>query len=387
MVSLPTLTRHARARQLVTDDWRFALVLGGGGLRGLAHVGALRALEERDLRPVEVVGSSIGALIAATWAAGFTVDEMEAIALSLRRRDVFAIAHADMAFKRMHSPALYKAEPLDELVTSLLGELTFRELPKKLIVGAVDINSGQQVFFGLPGLDHVRVADAVFASCALPGFFPPREIDGRHWVDAAVVDSLPVRLAGARGHHGVIAVDVGTVNMLRTDVHQEGFASVSARALEIVMRQAMEWHLSEWSRPPLLLVQPHVEHIPMFSFDHTRELVNEGRRATIAALDQGFAPVQGGLSGIYPKRRVRLSVLRERCIGCGACVGLAPAGLFHMDESGKAVATSEPCEWSPMDGGFIRHCPTYAITANPVEDPAGRLATPGASTGTARGSA
>ena len=393
MDPMATLTRHAPQRQLLMSAPRtLALVLGGGGLRGLAHVGALRALEERGMVPGEIVGSSIGALIGATWAAGFTVRELEAIALSLQRRDVFAIARADMAFKRMRSPALYKAEPLEELITSVLGDLTFKDLPRRLIVAAVEINSGMQIFWGLPGLEHVRVSDAVFASCALPGFFPPREIDGRHWVDAAVVDNLPVRLAAARGHDAIVAVDVGAINVLRTDAHAEGFAAVSARALEIVMRQAMEWHLSGWTGPPLLLVQPRVEHVPMFSFEHTRELISEGYRATIQALDQGGAALATAPGGIFPRRRLRLGVERDRCIGCGACVALAPQGYFTLDGDGKARARQEPVEWSPMDGGFIRHCPTYAITAHPVEQPAPGPARPpapsaigGGSRGTGRG--
>jgi NTE family protein len=361
-------------------EWRFALVLGGGGLRGLATVGAMRALESRGLVPDEVIGSSIGALVAATWAAGFTIREMESIALSLRRRDVFAMARADMALKRMRSPSLYKAEPLEELVTGLLGDTTFRELPRKVIVGSVEINSGTQIFWGLPGLDHVRVADAVFASCALPGFFPPREIDGRYWVDGAVVDNLPVRLAASHGLDAIVAVDVGSVSVQRSDTHQEGFAAVSARALEIVMRQTMEWHLGEWTGPPMLLVQPRVAHVPMFSFNHTPELLSEGHRATETALERGYDALRRATGGIFPRRQIQLRVLRERCIGCGACVALAPAGYFRMAD-GKAVAREEPCEWSPIDGGFIRHCPTCAITADPVG--AERASTSGASTGTA----
>ena len=178
----------------MSDDLRFALVLGGGGIRGLAHVGALQELAARGLEPAEVIGSSIGALVGAAWAFGYSLPELEAIALSMRRRDIFAIAHTDMAFKRMHAPALYHAEPLTNLVTGLFGDATFADLPRRLIVGSVEINSGMQMYWGLPGLTHVRVADAVYASCALPGFFPPREIDGRFYVDGALVDNLPVRL-------------------------------------------------------------------------------------------------------------------------------------------------------------------------------------------------
>jgi NTE family protein len=361
---------------------RFALVLGGGGLRGLAHVGAIQELERRAWDPAEVIGCSIGALVAATWAAGFSMAEMESIALSLRRHDIFAIAHRDMAFKRMRAPALYKAEPLQNLVYGLLGDTTFAELPRKLIVAAVEINSGMLVYWGLPGLDHVKVADAVIASCSLPGFFPPREIEGRFWVDAALVDNLPVRLAGSRGHQAVVAVDVGSASVLRADIQDGGFAMVSARALEIVFQQATERNLTAWTAPPMLLVQPRVEHVPMFSFAHTREMINEGRRAMAVAMDLAADRVARASGGIFPTRLVQLGVLRERCIGCGACLSLAPPGTFTIDAEGKAVAKAEPCDWSSVDGAYIRHCPTYAITAHPVRE-AAPASTGGGSTGTA----
>ena len=84
----------------------FTLVLSGGGLKGLAHIGVLKALEERGMRPSLIVGSSMGSMVAGAWAAGMTLDEMERRALALLRRDVFRVAHVDMALKRMHAPAL-----------------------------------------------------------------------------------------------------------------------------------------------------------------------------------------------------------------------------------------------------------------------------------------
>lgn len=365
----------------MSAGWRFALVLGGGGMRGIAHVGALRALEERDWIPADIIGTSIGALVAAAWATGFTIRELEEIALDIKRRDIFAIAHRDMALKRMRSPALYRTAPLEELVRGLVGDATFRELPRRLLVSSVDINSGTQVFWGLPGLQDERVADAVIASCALPGFFAPREIAGRYFVDGAMVDNLPARLGAARGADAVVAVDVGSTSVLRADTQEQGFAAVSARASEIVFTQVTECHLEHWTRPPLLLVQPRVEHMPMFSFGHSRELMDEGHRATRVALAQAGDAVRAATGGVFPRRRVQVRVIRERCIGCGACVGFAP-DVFRMDQSGKAVGPEAPVEWSPIDGGFIRHCPTYAITARPAPQAAG-ASTAGESRGTA----
>jgi len=362
--------------------WRFALVLGGGGTKGLAHVGVLRALEERGWIPDVIVGNSIGALIGAAWAVDFTMAELEAVALSMTRHDVFAIARGEMATRRFRAPGLYKDEPLEMLLRGFLGDTTFDQLTRRLVVASVDINCGMVTYWGLPGLRSVSVADAVFASCALPGFFAPREIDGRFLVDGALADNLPVGVAAGQNVDGLVAVDVGSSSALRAEVQESGFAAVFARASEIVFHQMMENRLSSWSGPPMLLVQPRVEHVPMLSFGHNRELIEEGYRATCAALDQAGEEVRHAAGGIYPRRLVEVAVDRARCIGCGACVVLGPPGTFRMDEAGKAVGPAEPQDWSPISGGFIRHCPTYAITAHPARaarDPKG-----GASTGIAR---
>src|SRR5436853_551207 len=256
----------------VKSDTRFILVLGGGGMKGLAHIGVLQALTERGLLPTHIVGTSVGALVGAAWSAGHSVAELREIAVALRRKDIFAVAHADMAFKRMRSPALFRREPLDTLLERLVGDITFQQLDHPLVVNTVDVNSGMQVFWGLEGLDDITVREAVFASCALPGFLPPREIRGRFYVDGAALD-----------------------------------------------------HPNEWPRP--------------------------------------------GDAGVYPKRSVIVRVQRERCIGCGACLVQAPPGMFVLDAQGKAVVTRPEQEWSPVDGEFIRHCPTYAISARPAAAP------------------
>ena len=118
----------------------------------------------------------MGSLVAAAWATGMPIGEMTERGLRVKRRDIFQVAHVDMALKRMQSPAVYRREPLDNLIQSLAGDRTFEDLDRPLLVNTVELNSGAQVLWGLPGLRKVRVADAVFASCALPGILPPREI-------------------------------------------------------------------------------------------------------------------------------------------------------------------------------------------------------------------
>src|SRR5439155_1335834 len=353
----------------VNNQTQFTLVLGGGGMKGVAHVGVLQALTERGLVPSQIVGSSVGALVGAAWSAGKSIAELHEIAVGLVRKDIFAVAHADMAFKRMRSPALFRREPLDTLLQRLVGDLTFQDLRNRLIVNTVDLNSGMQVFWGLDGLDEVPVKDAVFASCALPGYLPPREIRGRFYMDGATVDNLPVGTARILGSDVIVAVDVSASNALRADTQDEGFASVFARAAEIAMQTILELRLREWTTPPIYYIHPRVEHISAFDFDHLREVVEEGYRATVAALDQPEEWPGSSDTGVHPRRPVSVRVQRERCIGCGACLVQAPPGMFVLDAEGKAVVTRPDQEWSPIDGEFIRHCPTYAISARPAAEP------------------
>jgi ferredoxin len=83
--------------------------------------------------------------------------------------------------------------------------------------------------------------------------------------------------------------------------------------------------------------------------------------------------------GIYPKRRIDLSVDRAKCIGCGLCVALAPR-LMALDSEGKAYATCSPLEWSPADGDFVHQCPTAAIVVRPERRKAKRVSGKRAST-------
>ncbi|PYP41731.1 MAG: hypothetical protein DMD43_05485 [Gemmatimonadetes bacterium] len=347
---------------------QFNLVLGGGGLKGLAHIGVLDALEERGLVPSGIVGCSMGALIAAAWATGMSLTEMEDRALAVTRKDVFRIAHLDMAMKRMLSPAIYRREPLDNLISGIVGNPIFRDLPRRLVVNTVDLNTGQQVLWGLPGLDEARVADAVFASCALPGILPPRQILGRVCVDGAVIENLPVRAALALSPAPIIAVDVGGARVERSGVERKGFVSTYSRGLEIVMQTLAGEDLRDWDGPPVILVRPRVERVSMFAFNRTPFLITEGYRALNEVLDLLPADFAELPAGILPQREMVVRVERKRCVGCGACAARAP-DIFTMGVDRIAVVRAERQWWSPMGDYLLTACPTRAITAEPYSPP------------------
>jgi len=343
---------------------RVALVLGGGGLKGFAHIGVLRALEERGIRPAVIAGTSIGALIGASYVRGTPVAKMEEHALSLRKPDLFRIDHMGMVMRRMLAPSLYLEQPLQDIVDRLAPEGTFRDLPLPLLVNTVDLERGSQVTWGLPGLQHVRVADAVYASCALPGFFPPRVLDGRTCVDGGVMENMPA-LVASRDVDAVIAVDVGSTSLTAARrIREKGFAAIFMRSAQVMMKSLQQMQLAAWSGPPLLLVRPAVWKYNWFSFAHTRTMIDAGYQAACEALD-GVGETLYTAGGVYPRRQVEVLVDRERCVGCGICATQAP-DVMQM-EGDKAAALSGPLEWSRADGAFVTECPVQAISVMSID--------------------
>jgi NTE family protein len=356
---------------------RIALVLGGGGLKGFAHIGVLRALEERGIVPDVYAGTSIGALISASYLNGASVELLQERALSLRRKDLFRINHFGMLLERMRSPSIYLAEPLRELVEMSLPEGTFEDLPRPLLVNTVDLDRGARVVWGLPGLRHVSVRDAVYASCALPGFFPPGKVSDRTCIDGGVVDNLPVSMA-AQFADLILAVDVGSSDASQKEpAEDQGFATIYMRAATMMMHALQQYPLERWQGPPMVLVRPRVNDANWLSFTDTEANVEAGYAAAKLALTR-FDSYWERPGSVFPRRRVQVEVDVAKCVGCGTCVALAPT-VMGLDASGKAFARTRVVEWSPADGGFVHECPTFAISAtnvdrrganNPSEQPA-----------------
>jgi NTE family protein len=353
----PTATRASLPPKL-------ALVLGGGGLKGFAHIGVLKAFHERGIRPSVVAGTSIGALIAAAYASGMPIDEMIRRAVRLRKKDLFRINHVAMVTKRMLSPALYLSAPLQALVDEIVPAGTFRDLTMPLLVNTVDLESASQVLFGLPGLQDVSVRSAVYASCALPGFFPPGMIDGRTCADGGIADNVPA-LASSHGMDAIIAVDVGSTNIARARrIREKGFAAIYIRAAQIMMKSLQSLQLSSWTGPPLLLIRPAVWHFNWFTFAHVERIIELGYEAANETLDRVGTSLL--LGGVWPRRLVEVSVDRAKCTGCTLCATLAPQ-MMSMDLDGKAQVLHSPVEWSRADGDFVHQCPTEAIAVHALD--------------------
>lgn len=342
------------------------LVMGGGGLKGFAHLGVLRALEEHNIKPVVYSGASIGALLAAAYVLGHPLDDLIHRAETLKRSQLFRLNRMAMVFERFRARSVYDEAPLRELINGVIPEgLTFNDVEHPLLVSTVDAELGTQVVWGLPGLKDVQIRDAVYASCALPGAFPPGEVGGRTCVDGGVIDNLPVAIT-ALNCDSLVAVDVGNSDLSDPQpVAGLGFFSVYMRAATIMMHSLQEVPLTHWRGPPMILIRPRITHFGWFPFDETKALIEEGYKSACEALEhlEAWGSAKGG---VFPRRAVQVDVDQDKCTGCGMCVALAPA-LMHLDRNNKAYCTMRVVHWSPADGDFVRTCPTSAIVTRRIE--------------------
>lgn len=159
------------------------LALGGGGIRGVAHIGVLRALERHGFTVKAIAGTSAGGLVGALYAAGKTPDELESVITNLDQKKLFTRDKQD-------GPALLGINGLVVLLTELLGDCSFADLKIPFACTAVDTMTGRQVI-----LHEGGVLQAVAATVAVPGVFPPVKLNGFTLIDGGVLDPVPVRLA------------------------------------------------------------------------------------------------------------------------------------------------------------------------------------------------
>ena len=262
------------------------LVLGGGGVKGMTHAGAWRALVEAGVKISEVVGTSIGALVGACLAAGQGFDELSEAAMALRKADIVLLNRWALLINGIRQTSIFQREPLQGYIESVLPVTRFDELNLPLSVNAVDLETGAMTWFGAGGRDDVSLADAIYASCALPLFYPPAVIDGRYYVDGGVVDSLAVQRAADRGAELIIAVDAGAGKVRDSeDTVQKGLVAIHHRVTEIMGYAKKREVLDNWEGPRLIYVRPELDGYSTFDFGRTEFFLEEGYRAMKAGLE------------------------------------------------------------------------------------------------------
>ncbi len=267
---------------------KIVCVLSGGSAKGAAHVGAIKALYEWDLRPAHYVGTSIGAVMGACFASGLAYEEILRRISTLTRGDVAVLSPA--ALLGVFAKSLFRGRPWRETIETLVPASTFAELETPLTVTAVDGESGDLVLFGAGGRSHVPLHDALYASCALPLYYPPALIDGRIYVDGGLRAVFPLDVAAQFDPDVLFGVNVGPLLYSAPPVDEHpppGLLGAHRRAMRIMMGAQTEEVIGRWTRERsngLVMVQPCIRGRAVFSLDRVVEYVEKGYRAAQRAL-------------------------------------------------------------------------------------------------------
>lgn len=235
------------------------LALGGGGARGFAHVGVIKALEARGIHPDIVVGTSAGAFVAALYAAGYGAAQLQQVALQFEETSI-----ADWS---LPSRGLLKGEALQDFVNRQVRQLPIEKLQRKLAIVATDLGSGEMMVF-----ERGNVGMAVRASSSVPGIFQPVSIGAREYVDGGLVSPVPVQTARRLGADVVIAVDI---SQRPTAQSTNGTFDIILQAFTIMGQVIARTELQGAD----VIVRPAVDGSASTDFTSRESAIQEGEQA------------------------------------------------------------------------------------------------------------
>jgi NTE family protein len=265
------------------------LALGGGGSKGYAHLGVFRALENLGYQIKAIAGTSAGGVAAAVYAAGYSPDEIIEKASQIRQDSLFGFGRG---------PAILGDRGIKEAFSQFLGDETFADLNIPCALTAVDIKNKQEVV-----LREGRVLDAIMATIAIPGIFPPLDLEDRILVDGMVLDPVPVRVARSLAPDlPVIAVTLTPdpetwkeISPWGTTPENPLLRTISrlrvAKAFEIYLR-SMDMTVHELGElrlkmeKPDLVIRPNVAQIGQLDRVDPREVARLGEQAVEECQDE-----------------------------------------------------------------------------------------------------
>jgi NTE family protein len=293
---------------------KIGLALGGGAARGFAHIGILRTLLANGIVPDIIVGTSIGAVVGGSYAAGH-LDTLEEWSKTLQLRNI--LTYLDI---RLNGSGLIGGGKLATRLEAALGAVRIDDLPLKFAAVSTEVRTGHEIW-----LTHGKLVDAIRASYALPGIFEPVLVGERWLVDGALVNPVPVSAARALGAEIVIACNVSTdvsghgtlvanygqdtnANDMTAEPVAEksvigklfsaektmkrqffgasgrpGISTVMVEAFNIMQDRITRSRLA--GDPPDVLISPRVGHIGWFDFHRAEESIAHGARAAERAIE------------------------------------------------------------------------------------------------------
>jgi NTE family protein len=300
------------------------LALGGGGARGFAHIGVIRCLLAHGIEPDIIVGTSIGAIIGGCYASGL-LDLIETWARGLTRRGI--LGYLDIS---LTGGGLISGGKLAARLAEQFGDTAIESLPIRFATIATEVGTGHEIW-----LTRGRMVEAIRASYALPGIFPPVFLDGRWLVDGALVNPVPVSAARVLGARLVIAVNLnsdvfgrsmimagesaepqplpdepapeakglramfGVERLIKRQffggTHRPSIPTVMVDAFNIMQDRIARARLA--GDPPDVMINPRLGHVGWFDFHRAQEAIDVGTRVAERAMDE----INEALAALAPR--------------------------------------------------------------------------------------
>lgn len=270
---------------------KVALVLGGGAARGLAHIGVIKALEEHNISFDYVVGTSVGSLVGAFYAAGLTSVEMIEYAKTIKTKDI----------KSGLIPFVpSKTDGIKNVVVNALGNIDITDLKKHYCAVAVDVKSAREVHFVKGNL-----AEIVAASCAVPGVFLPVEYEDYVLYDGGLSNNLPSNVPKiVFGCDAVIAVDVNSTRGYGTDSTK--YIDTIMASIRIMMKSnSLKGYLNSD-----LIIQPDLKRFKSTKLNNIDEMIMEGYNATIFQMEK----IKNILNGKNKEKKIKKIKVNKRMV-------------------------------------------------------------------------
>ena len=289
---------------VMAQEQSVGLVLAGGGARGIAHVGAITALEEMQVPVSAIAGTSMGALVGGLYAIGLNSEELLEVVENMAWGEAF-----EDSLERDNLPQRRKSDDYDypssvslaindgrlsiplgfvqgQQVRQIIKDLTlnadhiddFNSLPTPFRAVATDIESGDAYIFS-----HGDIVTAMRASMSLPGLLAPVNHDGRLLVDGGLAMNIPVSVGRDMGAERLIVIDIGTPLRGRKDINN--LLDVADQMLNFLTRKNSLEQLELLTEDDLL-INPDLQGIGMLDFENTQEIFRRGYEATMALAEQ-----------------------------------------------------------------------------------------------------
>lgn len=246
---------------------KIGLALGGGGARGIGHIGVLKAFEELGIKIDYIAGTSAGSLVGALYAGGYDAKQLENIAKNIKEKDI----RTSRFFWRPSS-----SESIENLIKKCFNkdDVTFADLSIPMSVVSVDLVSGKEIDFMAGDL-----AKAVAGSCSVPGIFKPVIYGDYHLVDGGLCNNVPANIVHNMGADVVIAVDVNSTRGQGTSSLKIG--QLLSSTIGVLMQRTVEAKL-EYAD---LVLTPNLAAFSSSKLDGVEEMIAEGYNSVMAQKD------------------------------------------------------------------------------------------------------